>query len=103
MPKTLVGRVTSDVQDKTIVVTVTRRKTHPLYGKQYTVSKKFAVHDADSKAHVGDLVRIAETRPISKTKSWQLSDILEAGHAAIELREEAEAVSRKEKAKAKEE
>lgn len=91
MAKKLVGTVTSDVQDKTIVVTITRRVTHPVYGKQYTVSKKFAVHDEKNEAHVGDKVEITETRPVSKRKSWKLDRIVETGHAAIELKQEEEA------------
>ncbi len=88
MAKKFIGTVTSDVQDKTIVVNVTRRETHPLYGKQYTVSKKFAVHDENNEAHVGDRVEIVETRPVSKNKSFQLSRVVETGHASIELKEE---------------
>lgn len=90
MAKKLVGFVTSDVQDKTAVVTVTRRETHPLYGKQYTVSKKFAAHDEKNEAHVGDKVEIVETRPVSKRKTWAISRVLETGHATIELKEEEE-------------
>lgn len=91
MAKRFTGVVTSDVQDKTITVTVTRRETHPVYGKQYTVSKKFAAHDEKNEAHVGDKVEIVETRPISKNKSFKLDHIVETGHAAIELKEEEEA------------
>jgi len=91
MSKKLVGIVNSDVQDKTIVVTVTRRVTHPIYGKQYTVSKKFQAHDEKNEAHVGDRVEIVETRPISKHKSFRLEKVLETGHAAIELVQEEEA------------
>jgi small subunit ribosomal protein S17 len=91
MAKRLVGTVTSDVQDKTVVVIVTRRETHPIYGKQYTVSKKFAAHDEKNEAHVGDKVEIVETRPISRTKSWKLDKVVEAGHASIELKDEEEA------------
>lgn len=89
MARKLVGTVTSDVQDKTITVAVARRVTHPVYGKQYTVTKKFAAHDEKNEAHVGDKVEITETRPISKNKAWQLSRIIEVGHAAVELKEEA--------------
>lgn len=88
MSKRLVGIVTSDVQAKTVTVIVTNRKTHPIYGKQYTVSKKFAVHDETNAAHVGDKVEITETRPISKRKSWKVERIIETGHKAIELKEE---------------
>lgn len=88
MAKKLTGVVTSDVQDKTIVVTVTRRETHPVYGKQYTVSRRFAAHDETNSAHKGDRVEISETRPISKRKSWKLDRVLETGHATIELKDE---------------
>ncbi|PLS81876.1 30S ribosomal protein S17 [Candidatus Saccharibacteria bacterium] len=88
MAKRLVGTVTSDVQDKTIVVSVTRRETHPVYGKQYTVTKKFAAHDDANEAHVGDRVEIVETRPISARKKFKLDRIVETGHASIELKEE---------------
>jgi small subunit ribosomal protein S17 len=90
MAKRLVGTVTSDVQDKTIVVNVVRRVTHPVYGKQYTVSKKFQAHDEDNKAHAGDRVEIVETRPISKHKSFKLARVIETGHAAVELKDEVE-------------
>jgi len=71
------GVVVSDVQDKTIVVRVERRTTHPLYGKTMTRSKKYHVHDETNDAGVGDKVLISETRPISKLKHWRLSEILE--------------------------
>lgn len=88
MAKKVIGTVSSDVQDKTIVITTVTRKTHPIYGKQYTVSHKFTAHDEKNEAHIGDRVEIVETRPISKNKSWKLDRILETGHAAIELKEE---------------
>ena len=71
------GVVTSDAQDKTIIVRVERRTTHPLYGKTVTRSKKYHVHDETNDAGVGDKVRIAETRPISKLKRWRLAGIVE--------------------------
>ena len=71
------GVVVSDVQDKTIVVRVERRTTHPLYGKTVTRSKKYHVHDESNEAGVGDTVRIQETRPISKLKRWRLAGIVE--------------------------
>lgn len=87
MARKLSGTVTSDVQQKTITVAVTRSVTHPLYGKRYTVTKKYAVHDENNEAHIGDKVEITETRPISRNKSWKLAKIVEAGHAAAELKE----------------
>lgn len=71
------GVVVSDVQDKTIIVRVERRTTHPLYGKTVTRSKKYHVHDEANEAGVGDTVRITETRPISKLKRWRLAGIVE--------------------------
>ncbi len=86
MAKKVTGIVTSDVQDKTIVVTVTRRETHPVYGKQYTVSRKFTAHDEKNEAKKGDRVEISETRPISKNKSWKLDAIVETGHSEVEIK-----------------
>jgi len=77
MPKTIIGTVSSDKTDKTIVVTVQTRKTHPLYRKQYTVSKKFMAHDEKNEAQVGDKVEITETRPLSARKRFILSRIIE--------------------------
>lgn len=91
MARKLMGIVTSDVQEKTITVAVARSVTHKLYGKRYTVTKKYAVHDEKNQAHIGDKVEIAETRPISRNKSWTLSKIIETGHAAVELKETEEA------------
>jgi small subunit ribosomal protein S17 len=71
------GTVVSNVQDKTIVVRVDRRTTHPLYGKSLRVSKKYHVHDESNEANVGDTVLIVETRPLSKLKHWRLAEILE--------------------------
>ena len=71
------GVVVSDVQDKTIIVRVERRTTHPLYGKTVTRSKKYHVHDEANEAGVGDTVRIVETRPVSKLKRWRLAEIVE--------------------------
>ena len=77
MAKKVTGVVTSSVQDKTIVVTATSRKTHPIYGKQYTVSRKYTAHDENNECHVGDVVRIEETRPLSKQKHWRVVTIVE--------------------------
>jgi len=71
------GVVTSDVQDKTIVVRVQRTTTHPLYNKTIRVSKKYHVHDEANDAKVGDTVRIIETRPLSKLKRWRLEEVVE--------------------------
>ena len=92
MAKTLTGLVTSSSRDKTITVTVTSRETHPLYGKQYTVSRKYTAHDEDNQAQVGDRVRIVETRPISKTKSFTLAAIEEKSRGSVDLKAEVEEV-----------
>jgi small subunit ribosomal protein S17 len=88
MAKTLTGIVTSDVANKTITVTVTSRETHPIYGKQYTVSRKYAAHDENNEAKKGDMVVISEIRPVSKRKSFKLDKILEKSHGSIELKDE---------------
>lgn len=88
MAKTLTGIVTSDVADKTITITVTSRETHPIYGKQYTVSRKYAAHDENNEAKTGDKVVIVETRPVSKTKAFKLESIVEKSRGSIELKDE---------------
>ena len=96
MAKTLTGIVTSDVRDKTITVTVTSRETHPIYGKQYTVSRKFMAHDEKNEAQIGDKVVISETRPLSARKRFILDKVVEK--AAIRHEEEVpEIVAPKEK------
>jgi small subunit ribosomal protein S17 len=77
MPKTIIGTVVSDKGDKTIVVNVQTRKTHPLYRKQYTVGKRFMAHDEKNEAQVGDKVSITECRPLSARKHFMLTTILE--------------------------
>jgi small subunit ribosomal protein S17 len=75
--KTIIGVVSSAKADKTIVVTVDTRKTHPLYRKQYTVSSKYMAHDEKNEAQVGDKVAITETRPLSARKRYTLDRIIE--------------------------
>ena len=77
MRKTRVGRVVSDKMQKTIVVSIERRFAHPVYGKMMTRSKNIKAHDEENSAKAGDLVRIAETRPLSKDKRWRLVEIVE--------------------------
>ena len=74
--KERVGVVISDKMAKTIVVEVERRVPHPRFGKIVKVAKKFYAHDEEKKAKPGDRVRIGETRPISKTKRWELIEVL---------------------------
>lgn len=73
LKRTLVGRVVSDKMNKTVTVLVERREKHPLYGKYVAKSKKYHAHVEDNGLKVGDVVEIAETRPISKTKSWEVT------------------------------
>ncbi len=77
MRKERVGIVTSDKMTKSITVTVERRVMHPKYGKFVKLSSKFMAHDEKGDAHVGDTVRIAETRPMSKLKRWRLVEVIE--------------------------
>jgi len=88
MARTLIGLVTSDLRDKTITVSVTSRETHPLYRKQFSKTRKYTAHDEKNEAHKGDRVLIAETRPVSKTKTWKLEKILEKSKGRVELKEE---------------
>ena len=75
--KVRVGVVVSDGMDKTVVVRIDRQVRHPLYGKTVRRSSKLAAHDEQNDAHVGDTVRIAETRPVSKTKRWRVVEVVE--------------------------
>ncbi len=77
MAKTLTGVVSSAAPDKTIVITVQTRKTHPIYKKQYTTNTKFMAHDEKNECRVGDKVVIVETRPISARKRFKLEKVLE--------------------------
>ena len=73
MPKrVLQGEVVSDKADKTVIVRVERRVAHPTYKKIVKVSKRYAAHDAENAAKVGDIVKIVECRPYSKNKSWEI-------------------------------
>lgn len=77
--RTLIGRVTSNKSNKTVTVLVERRIKHPLYGKFITRSRKYHVHDDNNQFIVGDSVLIEECRPISKTKSWKVIELLKNG------------------------
>ncbi|MBR3584368.1 MAG: 30S ribosomal protein S17 [Kiritimatiellae bacterium] len=74
--KTRTGVVVSDAMDKTVVVSVERRITHPVYGKIMRRSKKYYAHDENNEAKKGDKVSIEETRPLSKTKRWRLVQVV---------------------------
>lgn len=75
--RTLTGKVVSDKMEKSIVVLIERREKHPIYGKYVSKSSKLKAHDENNECKIGDLVTIAETRPLSKTKSWALVKIEE--------------------------
>src|SRR5690349_24659700 len=74
--KEVVGEVVSNKMAKTIVGKVIRKKAHPFYGRVVAKSKKFYAHDEKNEAHIGDVVRIEETRPLSKLKRWKLVEIV---------------------------
>ena len=91
MARTLTGTVVSDKNAKTIVVAVETSKTHPLYKKRYTVTKRYQAHDEDGQAKLGDRVSIVETRPLSATKHFKLVGVVaKAGVQHIEDSEETE-------------
>src|SRR5581483_5795491 len=74
--KELIGYVVSNRMQKTIVVQVVRKKAHPLYSRVISKAKKFYAHDEKNEAHIGDMVRLEETRPLSKLKRWKLKEIM---------------------------
>ena len=74
--RTQIGRVVSDKMEKTVIVAVTRQVKHPAYGKFMKKTKRYFAHDEKNECGVGDTVRIAETRPLSKNKSWRVESII---------------------------
>jgi small subunit ribosomal protein S17 len=78
LTRTLVGRVTSNKMDKTVTVLIERKVKHPLYGKYMVRSKKYHAHDETNQYNEGDLVEIAETKPIARTKAWTVTRLVEA-------------------------
>lgn len=75
--RTLIGKVVSDARDKTVSVLIERRVKHPLYGKIVKKFAKYQAHDENNQYKVGDVVIIAETKPVSKTKSWTVQSLVE--------------------------
>lgn len=75
--KVRTGLVVSDKMDKTVVVTITRRVPHPVYGKMVTRTKRVKAHDEENSVKTGDTVRIMETRPLSKDKRWRVVEVIE--------------------------
>lgn len=80
--KIRVGRVVSNKMDKTVVVTVESHRAHPLYKKRVRRIHRFKAHDEQNTCHIGDVVRIEETRPLSKDKCWRVVEILKKGEPA---------------------
>jgi small subunit ribosomal protein S17 len=78
LKRSLVGRVVSNKMDKTVTVLVERKVKHPVYGKYVLRSTKFHAHDETNRVNEGDMVEIAETRPLSRTKSWTVTRVVEA-------------------------
>ena len=78
LKRSLVGRVVSNKMDKTVTVLVERKVKHPVYGKYVLRSTKFHAHDESNAVNEGDLVEIAETRPLSRTKSWTVTRVVQA-------------------------
>jgi small subunit ribosomal protein S17 len=77
MRKEIVGKVTSSAMDKSVVVAVERKVKHPKYGKYFKKTKKFYAHDEKNECGVNDIVRIMETKPLSKLKRWRLVEVVE--------------------------
>jgi len=82
--KEVVGEVVSSRMHKTIVVEVVRTKSHGFYGRVVSKAKKFYAHDEKNTAHVGDFVRLEETRPLSKLKRWRLKEVIRKAKLAPE-------------------
>ena len=81
LKRTLVGKVVSNKMNKTVTVLVERKVKHPLYGKYLVKSDKYHAHDETNAVNEGDMVEIMESRPISKTKSWRVTRVVEAVQA----------------------
>ena len=77
--KELVGTVVSDKMQKTVVVVIEEIKAHPLYNRRIRRTRRFKAHDEENRAKVGDVVRIVETRPLSKEKNWRVAEIITHG------------------------
>jgi small subunit ribosomal protein S17 len=80
-PRTMTGRVVSDKANKTVTVKVERRVAHPMYGKVVTQTKKYHAHDETNECKEGDLVTIEECRPLSRTKTWRVTKLVERAKA----------------------
>ncbi len=97
--KTMVGRVVSDKNSKTVMVEVSSRVRHPLYGKIITKVRRFSAHTEEPLAKLGDTVKIVESRPLSRTKRWRVAEIVRRGDVVEAIREvELESLLEKERA-----
>lgn len=97
--KVMTGKVVSDKMQKTVVVVVETRRRHPLYGKIITMRRRFKAHNEDPKAKAGDVVKIVESRPLSRDKRWRVAEIVRAGEVVEMIREtELESLIEKERA-----
>jgi small subunit ribosomal protein S17 len=83
--KEVIGKVVSSRMQKTIVVQVVRKKSHAFYGRVISTAKKFYAHDEKNEAHVGDVVKLEETRPLSKLKRWRLKQVISRAALAPEI------------------
>jgi small subunit ribosomal protein S17 len=92
--KVLIGKVVSNKMKKTIVVEVTRKKSHSLYGRVISIRKKFYAHDEKNEAHIGDFVRIEESRPLSRLKRWTLKEIVRKAALVPEIAADADLSAR---------
>jgi small subunit ribosomal protein S17 len=91
--KVMIGKVVSNKMKKTIVVEVTRKKSHPLYGRVISIRKKFYAHDEKNEAHIGDFVRIEESRPLSRLKRWTLKEVVRKTALVPEIAADADVVA----------
>jgi small subunit ribosomal protein S17 len=91
--KNLIGTVTSNKMQKTIVVEVTRKKAHPLYKRVISIRKKFYAHDEKNEAHIGDVVKIEESRPLSRLKRWKLKEIVRKTALVPEIPADADVIA----------
>lgn len=96
--KVMVGKVVSDKMEKTVVVVVETRRRHPLYGKTITVRRRFKAHNEEPHAKAGDVVKLVEARPLSRTKHWRVAEIVRTGEVVEMIRDtELEALLEKER------
>ena len=91
--KELIGIVLSNKMQKTIVVEVTRKKAHAMYGRVISIRKKFYAHDEKNEAHIGDVVKIEESRPLSRLKRWKLKEIVRKTALVPEIPADADVVA----------